>query len=80
MIEPGQVYQSCDPRGGPRIRIESYTSYGAGCRTQGTAFVSTIDEDGQPARFRRVSLGQLHDSPTSRDGQPRRTGYALETT
>ena len=80
MIELGQVYRSCDPRGGPNIRIESYTSYGAGRQTQDTAFIATITEDGRPARFRRVSPRQLHDSPTTRDGKPRRTGYALETT
>ena len=69
MIQPGQVYRSCDPRGGPRIRIEKYTP--------GSNRAHVVDAyDGK--RFRQILVSQLHATPTTRDGQPRRTGYALE--
>ena len=71
MIEPEQVYRSCDPRDDPpiRIRIESYRP--------GDARAHIVDA-ATGKRFRQILVTQLHDSPTTRDGQPRRTGYALE--
>ena len=69
-ITPGQVYRSCDPRGGPRIRIVSYTP--------GTSRARVVDaySGKQP---RGILVNSLHDSPMTRSGQPRRTGYVLET-
>ena len=69
MIESGQVYRSCDPRGGPLVRIVAVYANS----------VDVVDaQDGK--RPRRILAKFLHDSPTTRDGKPRRTGYALETT
>ncbi|MGQ4343534.1 hypothetical protein [Streptomyces sp. SAS_275] len=68
-IEPGQIYRSCDPRGGPRIRIKSYRP--------GDARAHVVDaRDGK--RFRQILVTALHATVTTRDGQPRRTGYVLE--
>ena len=63
-IKPGQIYRSCDPRGGLRYepgwaRAEVVNAY-----------------DGK--RPRPVLAAALHDTPTTRDGKLRRTGYALE--
>jgi hypothetical protein len=67
VIEPGQVYRSCDPRGGPLVRVV----------TVNPNSVNVVDaQDGK--RPRRILLAYLHDSPTTKTGQPRRTGYALE--
>ncbi|MFF4489464.1 hypothetical protein ACFY0F_23695 [Streptomyces sp. NPDC001544] len=68
-IEPGQTYRSCDPRGGPRIRIKSLAPGGS------RAHVVDAVTGKRP---RWVLAAALHESPTTRDGQPRRTGYALE--
>ncbi|WP_329215159.1 hypothetical protein OG352_06175 [Streptomyces sp. NBC_01485] len=70
MIQPGQIYQSCDPRGGPRIRVERYTP--------GHNRAWVVDAD-TGKRGRWILVSALHDSPTTGDGQPRRTAYALET-
>lgn len=65
-VEPGQVYQSCDPRGGPRIRIVSVT----GNRAQ------VVDAyDGK--RPRSVLLNTLHATGATATEKPRRTGYRL---
>lgn len=71
MIEPGQVYRSCDPRGGASIRISSWRP--------GDARAYVIDAV-TSKRYRQILVSQLHDSPTTKTGRPRRTGYALETT
>ncbi|MFF7130357.1 hypothetical protein [Streptomyces sp. NPDC008240] len=68
-IQPGQTYRSLDPRGGPRIRIESYRP--------GDLRAHIVDA-ATGKRFRQILVTALHDSPTTRDGQPRRAGYALE--
>lgn len=69
-IGPGQIYRSCDPRGGPRIRITWYVP--------GHARAHVVDaQDGK--RFRQIRVTALHATATTRDGQPRRTGYALDT-
>lgn len=67
-VQPGQIYRSCDPRGGPIVRIVEVHANGA----------QVVDaQDGK--RPRRILLNALHDSPTTKTGRPRRTGYALET-
>ena len=70
-IEPGQIYQSCDPRDQPpiRLRIESWRP--------GDARAHVVDA-ATGKRFRQILVNSLHDSPTTKTGQPRRTGYALE--
>ncbi|MGW7087576.1 hypothetical protein ACWGH2_29325 [Streptomyces sp. NPDC054871] len=69
-IRPGQIYRSCDPRGGPHIRIEQYTP--------GSNRAHVVDAD-TGKRYRQILVTALHDSPNTRDGQPRRTGYVLES-
>jgi len=69
MIAADQIYRSCDPRGGPSIRITSYRPGEARAQVVNAA-------DGK--RFRQILVAQLHDSPLTKTGKPRRTGYALE--
>lgn len=69
MIQPGQIYRNCDPRGGPRIRI---TRYEPGWNRADVVDATTGK---QP---RRILVTHLHQSATTKNGQPRRTGYALE--
>ncbi|RKN61887.1 hypothetical protein D7231_31955 [Streptomyces klenkii] len=70
-VRPGQVYVACDPRdGGRRIRVEAVH----GLR----ATVVTLTAQG-PARRRVMWTDLLHPTPHTPDGQPRHTGYALET-
>lgn len=67
-IEPGQTYRSCDPRSqSARLRVMTI-----GPNRAEVFYLHT-------GRAGRILLGQLHDSPTTAAGQPRRTGYALET-
>lgn len=70
MIAPGQVYRSCDPHGGPRIRVTAYTP--------GDARAHVVDAD-TGKRPRQMLVTQLHESALTRAGRPRRTGYVLET-
>jgi hypothetical protein len=69
-ITPGQIYQSCDPRDVPpiRIRIESYRP--------GEARAHVVDA-ATGKRFRQILVSQLHVSGVTRNGTPRRTGYRL---
>jgi hypothetical protein len=69
-IEAGQTYRSCDPRGGPSIRTTA--SY------LGEDRVCVVDAV-TGKRPRSILVSSLHDSPFTAAGQPRRTGYALET-
>lgn len=69
MIQPGQTYRSLDPRESIRIRIVSYRP--------GDARAQVVDAV-TGKRQRQILVTCLHDSPLTRDGQPRRTGYALE--
>ncbi len=68
-IEPGQIYRSCDPRGGPRIRITAYLP--------GWNRADVVDAT--TGKYpRRIIVRNLHATATTQSGQPRRTGYALE--
>lgn len=69
MIQPGQIYRHCDPREQIRIRITAYTP--------GDARAHVVDAV-TGKRFRQILVTALHASPTTRDGKPRRSGYALE--
>ena len=82
-IQPGQIYRSLNNRHHPcdgptRIRIKGVLTSGSGQYVAGTAQVVTVHGDGREIRPRNITLDQLHDSPVTRDGQPRRTGYVLE--
>ncbi|MFJ9799872.1 hypothetical protein [Streptomyces sp. NPDC101145] len=68
-LSPGQTYRSLDARGGPRIRVEHYTP--------GALRAWVVDADTHK-RGRWVLVSSLHQTPTTRAGQPRRTGYVLE--
>lgn len=73
MIEPGQTYQQCDPRVvyPTRIRIDTIHD--------DHAATTYLDTSRPGVIHGRILLAQLHDSPTTKAGNPRRTGYALET-
>ncbi|MFF8840527.1 hypothetical protein [Streptomyces sp. NPDC015130] len=69
MIQPGQIYRSADPRGGPRIRIERFTP--------GHNHVWAVDaQNGKRARW--ILIRNLHATATTKTGARRRTGYVLE--
>lgn len=74
MIEPGQTYQQCDPRVSvaTRIRVDKVH--------QGHADFTYLTTNRPGVIHGTIRLDQLHDSPTTKTGRPRRTGYALETT
>lgn len=67
-IRPGQVYESCDPRGGFSIRVLAYTS--------GTNRADVVDA--MTGKYpRSILASSLHASGTTAQGKPRRTGYRL---
>jgi hypothetical protein len=75
-VQPGQTYLACDGSG-RRIRIvknaPGYPAWGWSKTT-----VETLRANGSGIRQRAIETTQLHESPTTADGQHRRTGYALE--
>ena len=70
-IEPGQEFVAAapDPSGPVSIRISDYEP--------GSVVARFIAGDTGASGI--VWIEDLHDSPTTRDGQPRRTGYVLDT-
>ncbi|MBH1939143.1 hypothetical protein I5Q34_33625 [Streptomyces sp. AV19] len=69
-IRVGQVYVACHPLDeGRRIRITEYKGY---------SDARVVDAD-TGKRPRRILTHQLHAIATTRQGKPRRSGYALET-
>jgi hypothetical protein len=76
-IEPGQTYRACNGSG-LRIRVvgdgPGYPAWGWSKTT-----VETVLPDGRGTRQRAIETTQLHATATTKAGQPRRTGYALET-
>ena len=67
-IKPGQVYESCDPRGGFAIRIVAYTP--------GSNRADVIDH--MTGKYpRSILVTSLHATATTRHGHKRRTGYRL---
>ncbi|MGX1129931.1 hypothetical protein RKD49_002121 [Streptomyces glaucescens] len=81
-IQPGQIYRSLgdpypcsEPR---RIKIVGTPGRTPGMYGFGKVDVVTITETGREIRRRAIETTQLHATPTTRDGKPRRTGYALE--
>ncbi|WP_405461646.1 hypothetical protein OG786_29405 [Streptomyces sp. NBC_00101] len=70
MIQPGQTYRSCKPSDkGFRIRII----------TVGATMARAVNAATGRPLLDQIMLHNLHDSPTTKNGQPRRTGYVLET-
>lgn len=84
MIKPGQTYRSVKPVASepdPRhVRIEVVGTLGRthGVWGYGKVDVVTVTVDGRKVRRRAIKATQLHATATTRDGQPRRTGYVLE--
>ena len=68
-VEPGQRYRSLNPRDdGFLIRIVEVGAYS----------VRAVDaRNGRPL-LNRVLVSSLHDSPLTKTGRLRRTGYVLE--
>ncbi|TXJ78593.1 hypothetical protein E2C11_16430 [Streptomyces lavendulae] len=83
-IEPGQIYRSCQPvRSEPeprhiRIKVVGKPMTIPGVWGFGSVNIVTLTADGREIRRRAIECTQLHATPTTRSGQPRRTGYALE--
>ncbi|MFE3123701.1 hypothetical protein ACFXHD_09800 [Streptomyces hydrogenans] len=71
MIRPGQTYRSADPRELIRIRIKTYAP------GENRALVVDAVTGKRP---RPILITALHATATTKTGQPRRTGYVLETT
>jgi hypothetical protein len=81
-VRLGQIYRSLgdpypytEPR---RIKVvaEPITTWGR--RGFGKVNVVTLTDTGRETRRRAIDLTQLHATDTTRGGQPRRSGYALE--
>lgn len=69
-IQPGQTYRSADPRELIRILITTYTP--------GDTRAHIVDA-ATGKRPRQILVHTLHQTPTTKTGQPRRSGYILET-
>lgn len=85
MIEPGQVYRACKPTPSMpgehyiRVKVVSKPITMHGMYGYGSVTIVTLTNDGGKVRERAIKFNQLHASPVTKDGQPRRTGYVLET-
>lgn len=69
MITAGQIYRSCDESGRHPIRVVRYRL--------GEARAQIVNAQ-TGKRFRSILVTYLHASPTTRAGEPRRSGYVLE--
>jgi hypothetical protein len=76
-IQLDQIYRST--RDGRRVRIADLPGTTPGAPDFCMVAVYTVLDNGRETRYRRVGCEQFHDSPTTQDGKPRRTGYVLET-
>lgn len=85
-IRAGQIYESVKnlvpspghPNGAPRqIRVVSEPSRFHGVYGYGKVEVETLRPDGTGVRRRRIELSELHESATTKTGEPRRNGYVL---
>ena len=85
-IKAGQEYESCvadytqySQSGSEhtRIRILAEPVTTPGVYGYGKVRVATLELCGREVRPRRIALSQLHETGTTKDGQPRRTGYRL---
>lgn len=66
---PRRTYRCADPRGGPRIRIKSFTPGGK---------QAVVVDASTGLRPRWILISHLHPTPLNSKGQPWRTGYVLE--
>lgn len=66
---PGRTYRAADPRGGPRIRIKSFTPGGK---------QAVVVDAPTGLRPRWILISYLHPEPLTSKGKPWRTGYVLE--
>lgn len=78
IIKEGDVFEARDrrerpPFRDPALRIRVMADPGIG---DGAVEIATVAEDGTTTRPRRIQRKQLHDSATTKTGQPRITGYA----
>ena len=82
-IRAGQIYQAVKPNAADpycvlrRIRVVTNPSRFHGVYGYGKVEVETLRPDGTGVRRRRIELTQLHQSATTRAGEPRRNGYVL---
>lgn len=76
MVEKGQVYVSAKtlPSGEPRRIVVVYVPH----YYNGKVGVATLTEGGRKLRRRQMDIHSLHQSGTTRDGNPRLNGYYLE--
>jgi hypothetical protein len=88
VITAGQIYEAVaakdrvpspgERNGMPRrIRVVSEPSPFHGVYGYGKVMVETVLPDGRGVRRRRIELSELHESATTKHGQPRRNGYVL---
>ncbi|MEU8760680.1 hypothetical protein [Streptomyces sp. NPDC048659] len=69
-IQPGQTYRSADHRETIRFRVTAYTP--------GDARAHVVDAT-TGKRPRQVLVNRMYTTPRTKTGQPRRSGYVLET-
>lgn len=83
MIQRGQIYRSATAVEGPDgvstfVRIQVVGGVQAGYLHGPCVQVATIrDFDGKLIRQRRLLADQLHESPLTKTGSTRRTGWVL---
>lgn len=83
-IQPGQTYVAIKPNpSDPNDTVRRIEVVGTLGRTHGVwgygkVDVVTVTADGRKVRRRSIEASQLHATATTRNGQPRRTGYVLE--
>lgn len=75
MIQRGQIYRAADPRDeGVRIQVVSgYIQNSLGASVS----IATIRSDGKLTRQRSILASALHESPVTKTGATRRTGWIL---
>lgn len=83
-IKPGQIYRSLSNRHHPcdgptRIKVVDLPGTTPGVWGFGKVDVVTVTAAGREIRRRAIATSQLHETATTRNGQPRRTGYVLDT-
>lgn len=81
MIERGQIYRSAKPVDTPDgwefVRIQVVGNVQSGYLHGACVQVATVRWDGKLIRQRRLLVSQLHDSPVTKTGATRRTGWIL---
>lgn len=85
-VEAGQFFIECgvplEHRYRRRVKVNAVFPFGYEQVPAGTAVISTVldTSDGpREVRLRMIALTELHTDPVNQYGDPRRTGYLLET-